>query len=112
LPDRPAPSISASRLEDAERHYLAAREKANDAKRATSQGERVAANEAARAAWDEMEKLEASLREFTGWLEEATLGDWAIPGDYIELQQRLQRYDALKVHIKKMPKAAASASSR
>ena len=105
-PDRPAPTIDPASLALAQQHYDTAKDKVNEGERARQSGDSGTYTAALQVAFQELESQRDALRPFTDWLEEADMGDWALPAEYTALQRKLGEYDKLFQRVKKLKQSS------
>lgn len=100
-PKTPAPTIAASDLERAESEYQSSLGKWTEAERARQGGDHDKFKTALTDASVAMERSRVAIERYTDWLDEAVLSDWAIPGEYVALQKRMEAWARHFAKIKK-----------
>lgn len=84
-PDRPAPPLTSEMLGKATALLDEAKTLSNDGVKARTAGDNEGARQKQSAAGDKIEAAKASLKEQSRWQEDADLGDWAQPAEYVAL---------------------------
>lgn len=101
-PDRAAPAIPASVWTETAALFQTAKDKWNEGQTARKAGEVQHYKDAVNEAWQAMEQLSAKIEPYASWFEEADMGGWAMPGDYVRLQKRFNVWDRHSAKIQKI----------
>lgn len=100
-PGTPAPPIAEATFQRTEELYAKATAAWDAGQRARSAGKTDEFDTHVQESRGHLEALFDVLRPYTTWYEEADLEGWALPADYVTLQRYLNRYDPLRVKLKK-----------
>ena len=98
-PEIPPPTFAVEILAQTDTFYEQAVKLDIDARRKQASGDRDEFMRLLREAVAELAKIDAKLDPHALWLEEAELGEWGIPSEYVVLQRRLEKYYKLRGRI-------------
>jgi hypothetical protein len=100
-PKTPAPAIAQSDLATAESEYQASLAKWTEAEQGRQAGDHDKFKTALTEASDAMKRADRVIERYRDWLNEAEFESWAIPGEYVALQQRMGVWDRHMAKVKK-----------
>ncbi len=101
-PGRPAPPIPASVIERTEQLFADAKAKWNEGQRARKSGDTATYTKAIKEAYESIQGINKALDPYSTWYEEADLEGWAMPGEYVGLSKKFNKYDKLAAMVQKV----------
>lgn len=99
-PKRPAPPLSEATLQQARDLLTAAKGYCNEGITARTAGDNTKARERQSLAKDKIDELKKLVAAQSLWQEEAQLGDWAQPAEYVTLEKLLGELGPLEKRVR------------
>lgn len=99
-PKRPAPPLSEATLQQARELLASAKSFCNEGITARTAGDNQKARERQSLAKDKIDELKKLVADQSLWQEEAQLGDWAQPAEYMTLEKLLGELGPLEKRVR------------